>query len=393
MIPPYRRFVFWLNIPSFHQSAFVRALAERDGVEVFFGYEEDLPSDRRQMGWVLPNFGAARLVDVRDAAARQGLLEMADPTTCHAFGSFFALPHAGQALRALRDAPCGKVWISEPFDDQGWRGWVRTQRARLLVRRHAEAFRRVFAMGDLGTRFFRKAWVPEAKLSEFAYTVEPPEPELLNGPPPTTGESADPWGTQPGGHSASRPAELLFVGQLIPRKGVDLLLEGLAALRGGDWRLRIVGDGVGRGELETLAAALRIDRQVVFLGNRDNTETRRLIASADCLILPSRWDGWGAVVNEAIHCGTFVLVSDACGSAALVDGVTRGFTFRRHSPAKLAESVKRYLGQWERLVPYRHQTAAWSQGAISGQAVAEYFVASLASDRPSTPPWRRPSSS
>lgn len=247
--------------------------------------------------------------------------------------------------------------------------------------------------GELGTRFFRKAWVPEAKLSEFAYTVEPPDPELLIGPPPITGETADSPGTNGIGHSASRPAELLFVGQLIPRKGVDLLLEGLAAHRGGDWRLRIVGDGVGRGELETLAKALQIDRQVTYIGNRDNMEARRLIASADCLILPSRWDGWGAVVNEAMHCGTFVLVSDACGSAALVDGATRGFTFRRNSAARLAESIGQYLDQWERLVPFRHQTAEWSQGAISGRAVAEYFVASLASDRPSTPPWRRPSSS
>ena len=50
----------------------------------------------------------------------------------------------------------------------------------------------------------------------------------------------------------------------------------------------------------------------------DNTKVRLAIEEADLLVLPSRFDGWGAVVNEALGAGTPVLVSDLCGSSYLV---------------------------------------------------------------------------
>ena len=53
-----------------------------------------------------------------------------------------------------------------------------------------------------------------------------------------------------------------------------------------------------------------------------------LMSSADCLILPSRHDGWGAVVSEALMVGTPVICSDACGSAGVVHASGVGGVFR-----------------------------------------------------------------
>lgn len=369
----FRRFVFWLNIPSFHQSAFVRALAERADTEVWFAYEQDLPTERRQMGWVLPDFGKANLVDARDPDRRAELLAMTDSQTCHAFGSYFVLPQAGQALRSLKPAACAKVWISEAFDFQGSKGWLRTQRARYLAIRDGPSFRRVFAMGDLGTSFFAKAWIPAAKIREFAYTVEPsdstPSPRVT---------------------ARNGPIDLVFVGQLIPRKGVDLLLDALASRRGEHWRLQVVGDGPSRPALQAQTRALELESRVTFAGNLSNAATRSRIGAADCLILPSRWDGWGAVVNEALQCGTYVLVSDLCGACATVVGSTaRGRVFRGHDVSSLTAALEGYFAAHDAVRASRQQTIEWANGTISAASVAEYFVAAVQRNDRISPPWKR----
>lgn len=373
----FRRFVFWLNIPSFHQSAFVRALAERADTEVWFAYEEDLPAERRQMGWVLPDFGKANLVDAREPGRRTKLLAMTDSQTCHTFGSYFILPQAGQALRHLKPAACAKVWMSEAFDFRGSKGWLRTQRARYLAIRDGAGFRRVFAMGDLGTSFFAKAWIPAARIREFAYTVEPSD--LI--PSPSGAAQNEP---------VDQPIDLAFVGQLIPRKGVDLLLNALANRRGENWRLQVIGDGPSRSALETQTRALGLESRVVFAGNLANSATRSRIRNADCLVLPSRWDGWGAVVNEALQCGTYVLVSDVCGACATVAGsMARGRVFRGHDEASLTAALDGYFGSYERLRASRQQTIEWANRAISAASVAEYFVESLQRDERIEAPWKR----
>ena len=111
---------------------------------------------------------------------------------------------------------------------------------------------------------------------------------------------------------------LIFVGQLIPRKRLDRLLRALAAVRSTDWVFRIIGDGSERRSLEKLALELNLLRRITFTGALDNGAVRNELANADLFVLPSRWDGWGAVVNEALMSGTPVICSSYCGAADLI---------------------------------------------------------------------------
>src|ERR1051325_5103774 len=105
--------------------------------------------------------------------------------------------------------------------------------------------------------------------------------------------------------------EILFVGQLVRRKGVDLLLDALAPL----WaeyptlRLTLIGEGDERAALESQAAASGFRDRVTFAGARPADEVRTRLMAADLLVLPSRWDGWGMVVNEALAAGVPAIVS------------------------------------------------------------------------------------
>lgn len=122
----------------------------------------------------------------------------------------------------------------------------------------------------------------------------------------------------------SGPAlRILYCGQLVLRKGVDVLVRAFARLAGQfeHVRLKLVGDGELRADLRHgLPAWVR--ERVEFTGFLQVSELPGHFADADVFVLPSRHDGWGVVVNQAIAAGLPVVCSDAVGAA--VDLVVPG---------------------------------------------------------------------
>lgn len=360
-----------MNIQSFHLSAFVRALAERPNTEVWFGYEEDLPAERKSLGWNLPDFGKAKLFDSRDPEQFEAQVARDGADTCHAFGSYFQLPKAGAAFQRLKSKPCRRVWISEAFNFFGWKGWLRTQRVRWLALKEArKSFDRVFAMGELGTQFFRKSWLRSQQLREFAYTVELPNTDIEQ---PTTN---------------NQQLHLLYVGQLIPRKGVDLLLRALSDLDHKCWKLSIIGDGIETKSLRALAESSDISENIQFLGVIPNTDVAAQLKWADVLVLPSRWDGWGAVVNEALHCGTQVIVSNACGAASLVRTEQQGWVFESENISSLRSQLTAAIAAVEESRGGKTELSTWATNRVCGTQVADYFVQCLSGDIVVNAPWK-----
>ena len=136
---------------------------------------------------------------------------------------------------------------------------------------------------------------------------------------------------------------VLYSGQLIRRKGVDLLIEAFARVAGAmpSIHLQLMGSGADRRELERgIPVALR-DR-VSFLGHKDPADLPAIFAQADIFVLPSRHDGWGVVVNEALGAGLPIVVSDAVGAARdlVIDG-ENGLVVEQGSVEELAGALTR----------------------------------------------------
>ena len=106
---------------------------------------------------------------------------------------------------------------------------------------------------------------------------------------------------------------VLFVGRLIPRKGLQVLLRAMAASVM-SLRLVIIGDGPECKTLQALAFELGLDSRVQWLGRCSNTEARLWMAEAQALLVPSEFEQWGLVVNEAWMVPTLVLGSDTVGA-------------------------------------------------------------------------------
>jgi glycosyltransferase involved in cell wall biosynthesis len=122
----------------------------------------------------------------------------------------------------------------------------------------------------------------------------------------------------------------LYVGRLSPEKSLDVLLLAFVKVKAEfrNAKLRIVGAGGQRDDLLRLCKRLGLSSSVNFVGSLDLDALANEYLNATCLVLPSRSEPWGLVVNEALHFGCPAIVSDCCGCLPelVVEGVT-GFSF------------------------------------------------------------------
>jgi glycosyltransferase involved in cell wall biosynthesis len=140
----------------------------------------------------------------------------------------------------------------------------------------------------------------------------------------------------------------LFVGTLQPRKDPIAALEALA-LVGGDLRLILVGPDKGSGdEARRTASKLGLNGRVEFAGHVEQQELAELYRGAACLVFPSRYEGFGLPVVEAMASGTPVVATTA-GSIPEIAGDAAVLVEPGDSVA-LAGGIERALADRDRLV-------------------------------------------
>jgi glycosyltransferase involved in cell wall biosynthesis len=120
--------------------------------------------------------------------------------------------------------------------------------------------------------------------------------------------------------------DVLYSGQLIKRKGVDLLIQAFAQISDQvpELRLQLLGTGPALNVLMGMIPFGLRDR-IHFLGFQQPAALPEIFAAADMFVLPSRHDGWGVVVNEALGAGLPIIVSDRVGARDLVENGRNGF--------------------------------------------------------------------
>jgi glycosyltransferase involved in cell wall biosynthesis len=138
---------------------------------------------------------------------------------------------------------------------------------------------------------------------------------------------------------------LLYVGSLTERKGVDLLLKAfmLVSDQHPTARLRIVGDGVLRPQLERIVAHSRINGKVDFAGFVNYEKIHEEYSQADVFILPTLEDAFGVVIVEALSSGVPVVCSPFAGAADYIQDGVNGFIVNPTEIPALAERISRLL--------------------------------------------------
>lgn len=112
---------------------------------------------------------------------------------------------------------------------------------------------------------------------------------------------------------------ILFVGRLVEVKNIGLLIDSVSKLNNDEWILLIVGEGILEEELQLLTRKLNISKNVIFTGRKEGNELLAFFNIANLFVLPSLYEPYGAVVNEALLAGCYVLCSKYAGASVLIN--------------------------------------------------------------------------
>lgn len=139
---------------------------------------------------------------------------------------------------------------------------------------------------------------------------------------------------------------IAYVGKLVPRKGVDTLVEAmgiLAARAAGAPRLVMAGIGGLREPLERRAAELGVADRITWLGKVPHDDVGWVMSAGDVFVLPSLSEGLPTVVCEAMACGLPVVATAVDGTPEIVDDPATGLLVQPHDAGGLAAALARVL--------------------------------------------------
>lgn len=367
---------FWLESPSIHQAPIIKKISNENRYNVCAVIENDIGKKRKSMGWEMPDFGNAKMVAMPNRKEREELIQTVEPGSVHLFSGIDAYPETYYTLKSLSERDdIKKIPMLEPGrHDQRFKSFMRLLKHKYLAHKWRDKVDKVLATGNLGVEWWRKAGFYGQQIYEWGYFVNSQLDEI--------GES----------DSISNEFNIIIVGSLTKRKNHQLLLNALSNLS--NYSLRIIGDGPQRVRLKNLCSNLDISHKVTFSGVLPNNKVIKKIVSADVLVLPSLFDGWGAVVNEALSVGTPVICSDACGSSSLIDDFWKGSVFKSNKVDDLKRVLNERISSGKISLQERKSLKQWAKNSISPEAATEYFLRIInplyknKSKRNITVPWR-----
>ena len=205
------------------------------------------------------------------------------------------------------------IWIRHETQDEAFRRkpWKRVLRS-IAYRVIYRAVSHAFYIGQLNREHLLRHGMKEARLSFAPYCVDSPIPAM-------SAETKTAMRSETRARLGIRDGEtaVLFSGKLIRKKAPELILDAfsrLSAERRASMRIVFLGSGIMIDELK--ARAEQFPGSAIFPGFVNQRDLPGYYLAADMLVLPSRRMGetWGLVVNEALHAGCGVIVSDAVGS-------------------------------------------------------------------------------
>ena len=358
-------FVFWQNVISIHQSAFIKALSKRH--KVVLVVERELGKDRAKQGWNIPSMGDA-IVYVAPNGNKMDELLVIDNCQ-HIFSGIDGFP---MVFTAFKEAVAKGLQVSvfaEPYDWRGIKGFLRQVKYWWLFKRYGRYIRFLFTTGRMGQECYEKCGFPTAKIRQWGYFTEQNEVNSIDG-------------------QHIKP-NIIFIGMLDERKNILALIDAVKHCDGLYNKFYIIGGGPLEKEVKT---AIQGCKTIEAVGSVPNEDIKFYLSISDLLVLPSLFDGWGAVINEALSAGTRVLCSEYCGASTLLDGKERGGIFKFDKQDNLEIKLAYWLQKGCLTVDQRNEIRLWAKKNISGDIVSQYFEDCIQNKNVMNAPWITPPS-
>ncbi|MGR9013561.1 MAG: glycosyltransferase family 4 protein [Gammaproteobacteria bacterium] len=369
--------VSWHPVLTDHQSYTLEALQQTEQCTLTIHVAMKEHPSRQAQGWANPHAASLspKLIPQNGwfKFIRQQLRAHRDAV--HLFGSPFEQPKLIVTLLLASAMGLRVFLISEPYspisagylnDTHKLINRVKTMLRPILYRFYgamlSSRIAGVFAISPLAALQYRSIGIAKEKIFPFGYFV--PRSDRLRSKIPVD-------------DLKKTGLRLIFIGALIERKGLDVLIEAVTNLNRND--LAVTLDVYGSGD----SKQFDFDQSSInYCGLIPFGGAQTVIANYDILVLPSRYDGWGVVVNEALMAGVPVVCSNRVGAGAVIQKWRCGAIFASEDALDLESKLNAFVNAPERLAKMR--LAACNAGtALEPDAAGRYM-----SDRLRSDPWK-----
>ena len=385
-----RNLICWYGTPPQVSAGGAAASAKYWPGKVIFLCEKHLGSFRKQVGWEDCDYPGVEIIYLSDVD---------NPTQCvadivknnpHAIHFYSGMMYQGKSWHLLeryvmpeKDTP---ILLGSELPGI-WGNWYKKIlrfcflgiKNRIIVHKYAKRINALLPYGVTGVRKFHSYGWPLKQLFPYMYC---PRFQFLPPPPPRTGDTV----------------RFVYIGRFrFSTKGVDLLMKAFDALTGKNWTLDLVG---GHGEQrEQVISWAEHHPQVTFKGFCPSHEITTLLQNYDVAIVPSRFDGWNPIPNEAAAAGIGVIASDAAVSDEITFASGAGLVFPAGNYKALQQCIETVLNkpqlseEWkQKIVRYRDRVSPETVGKYLNQ-ILQYVADGDLSDLSSRPecPWLSPS--
>lgn len=379
------RIVFWQNSLSPHQLPYIVHLLEDERVDsVVVCAGEAINRARKNMGWDTTSYPGLENCDVYlnpTSQTVEHLMQVRTEDSYHLFSGIRGFAFVFDAFLRSLAYPIKRGMITERPNTYAYGQangkplWLHRLRWKLQDRKFTPKVNCVFAMGSDAADFF-KSVSAKWNVFPFAYCVQ--------------NLSVQEQDKRSDSHDAT--IKVVFVGSLSVRKSVDTLIEAARLCRQQSLKhaieFYIIGDGNEKMKLQGLATRYGLDN-VLFLGSKKQSMVSGLLCQYDVLVLPSIYDGWGAVVNEGLQAGLYTICSDTCGAKDLLTDIRCGTVFQHMNSKELAEIILKLSAEPHRIKEFRGWRKEWAEKCISGNTISKYMVDCLFGNKEITEPWKK----
>ena len=370
--------VCWQPVLTEHQSDTFAALQDCEGISL--RVVTSRPDNPHRPGWMVTDTRLPlELLPRRGWGGRINDL-LADSDAVHIFATPFDWSKCSVALVKAVARRRSVFLLSEPYgiapvgyfgDSPRWAAKLKQHLRPLLYRAYGALLgskvAAVFAISPRAVVQYRHMGFAPEHIFPFGYFVSGATLALRARP-----------------NAETAKLRFVFIGSMIERKGIHLALRAFRA--SAQLQEHATLDLYGPGE----RPRSNFPDCVSFRGVLPPEQVQRVMADADAVLVPSLFDGWGVVVNEAVIAGTPVVASDAVGAAAMLLRWGCGRTFESGDAGALQLCLEELIADRSILRQLRPRTAALAkeiQPSVAGRYMYESIHARLNATAPPAAPW------
>lgn len=357
--------IYWFSQPpKVERGAYNEVSKKWDNTVYYISYE-DWGADRKKLKWDDNNFGKAIFISLASENNKELFVKQILDNNPEAINIIpgFTSPISKIVLEYAKNKKIKLCVVTErpvPFYSKTGtlfrvlRYFYKKAKYSYIYFETRDLVDAVMPLGKLGVDEYNRVGWPKNRLFPFMYC-----PELKMYEPRLKEKNED-------------IIKFLYVGRFMySTKGIDYIQKAIKGIRYDNWMLDMAG-GYGKDKDEILKW-IKTQKHVNYVGSWDSNKVIENIRNYDCVIVPSKGEGWNMIVHESIAASVGVIVTNLAVSDELIASSHAGIVIRAFSVRALRKAMENVIHNPSLINEWKCNAHDY-QNLVQPSVVAEYFI-------------------